>query len=247
MFRLLLPLLAAFLLLLGTKASGQVYVDYSSSNGYKVLQPTFGNAIHSPDKTVEDLIVTNGQNAYYYVHLVPVGSGPGSSSLPDHFVLAPNETRTFPGVTFYGGDSLAFQADGTFNHPEVAFYEAAEVIFQVLFQNDVPSDIGDAFLDLLGKSNNLQVHAGLLGTALSHGDPSGVADELLTIADSNEVRAFLKDNVKVQAFLTNNSKQLGPITGAQKLAFYKAAYGLAKFGIGGLVAAYQDAQFDVLD
>ncbi len=208
-FRLLL-FLGAFLLLFGAKSSAQVYVDYTSANGYKVLQPTFGNAIHSPDKTVEDVTITNGQNAYYYVHLVPQGSGPNSSGLPDYFILTPNEVRTFPAVTFYGGDSLAFQADGTFNHPEVAFYEAGEVMFQVLFQEHLPTDIGDVFTLLLKQSasGKLQSDAAQLGTAFANGDPSGAADKLLDIANSAEVRAFLKNNEKVQAFLTSHNKQL---------------------------------------
>lgn len=258
-FLLLFALLGA-VYLSGTMAVAdpQVGIEYHSDNGRKVLQPTITTIAQNRDNTVVDIHITNGQNAFYYVTVQPE-SARGNLGAPRFFILTPNG-RTLSHVQFYGGDSLALSADGTYSsyHPELAVVEALHLASIIALDDDklVPSacegnlDASDAFLLLLGQFASVKTHAFLFVEDVGHFDYPGAAGELREIAEDPNI-ARLLTNLYIQKYKITDPKKLAAVLknyddALGAFAFISKFSKLAPHLFGSIFAAYHDAAYDNL-
>ena len=182
----LLPLFAPHCL---PCARADVAVTGASANGARVLHLAWTLTARDATSTTVDLDVLNAQNAWYSVDVTGmVASQRGD--LPGAFTLGPNERRTFHGIRFLNGNSLALSADGSAWQAEGMM--ATDMLCRAFFASQLPTEQYDAWAQYYGSTGGSAGVASSLDSitvAVSRGDFWGVLSGIVALADSPSVQA----------------------------------------------------------
>jgi len=171
-----LPCARADVTLSGTSASG------------RVLHILYTVTAHDPSSTTIDFDVLNAQNAWYFVDVTGmVASQRGD--LPDSFTLGPNERRTFHGIRFMSGNSLALSADGS--AWQASGMMATDMLCRAFLGTPLPTEQYDAWAQYYGSTEDSAGVASALSSitaAVYRGDFWGVLSGIVGLAGSPSVQ-----------------------------------------------------------
>lgn len=161
----------------------------ASANGARVLQLAWTITARDASSTTVNLDVLNAQNAWYSVDVTGmVDSQRGD--LPGAFTLGPNERRTFHGIRFLSGNSLALSADGSAWQANGMM--ATDMLCRAFFGSPLPTEQYDAWAQYYGSSGGTAGVASSLNSitaAVNRGDFWGVLSGIVALADSPSVQA----------------------------------------------------------
>lgn len=140
--------------------AADVDVSGTSANNAKVLHMVWTVTARSFSSTTMDLDVLNAQNAWYYVTVTGMVASQRGSELSDGFVLGPNQRRTFHGIQFLNGNSLAFSADGS--APQAEGMMATDMLCRSFLGSSLPTDSFDAWAAYYGSTDDSSATASAL-------------------------------------------------------------------------------------
>ena len=168
-------------------ARADITLSSASANG-RVLHTLYTVTAHDSSSTTIDFDVLNAQNAWYSVGVTGmVASQRGD--LPDSFTLGPGERRTFHGIRFLNGSSLALTADGAAWQANGMM--ASDMLCRAFLGSPLPTEQYDAWAQYYGSTGDSAGAASALSSiaaAVNRGDFWAVLSGIVDLAGNPSVQ-----------------------------------------------------------